>query len=150
MTFFNLPLRFKTMRKLVIRLILIITISNLDGGNTYCQNSNMVDSSYIGTVRGYWIYQDYAGFEIIQIIDINDIDIINYINREKEAGVLDSNLKHWFFRSKGCIVLLNSDYISIKTSNYRFDYQIKDGQLIEYDKLGKSKHFIKVIPEMPK
>jgi len=133
--------------KLFIRLILIFFILNLDGGNTYCQNSNLVDSSYIGTVKGHWIYHDHAGFEIIQITDFNDIDIINYVNREKDAGVVDSNLKHWFYRSKGCIVLLNSEYISIKTSNYRLDYLINDGQLIEYDKLGKSKLFIKVVPE---
>jgi hypothetical protein len=120
--------------------------SCLDKGGRWNYEKNICETLKQDSfsLKGAWIYQDSACFEIIEISDTNDVMFTSYVNNKKSIGELDKDFFHYYYKSKGELGFFNSNTIWISTDKYRFDYFIRGDTLEEFDKMGLQKKLVRI------
>jgi len=94
-------------------------------------------------LHGTWARHNKAGFTLIEIIDTSKVLNHQFLDRDAELGVSNTD-RYWYYKSAATLAYLDSSTISIGTDKFRFDYKLKGDTLIEFDKMGDQGIFVKL------
>ena len=109
------------------------------------QQEQISTAPYKG-LRGTWVRYGKYGFTLVEITDTAHVLYHQVIDRREVDDTLTHDI-HWYHKSSATMSYRDSDStrIAIYTDNFRFDYRIeKNGNLTEYDKMGKQGTLVKV------
>ena len=100
-----------------------------------------IDKKY--ALSGTWIHHNEAGFTLIDIKDSLNVKYYSFLNLEIETKrhVTD---KYGYYFSESKVDYNKPPYFSILTSHFRFDYRLIGDTLIEFDKTGDQKRFLRL------
>ena len=107
------------------------------------------DISKYNGLRGTWVRQNKEGFTLIEIKDSSNILYYDFLDREADLQKPTSD-RFWYYKSQATLGYWDSSLIWIATDKFRFDYKLKGDTLIEVDKMGDQRTFIKVYTEEQK